>query len=61
MDSLTNTGQMPINGGHASAANGDTTFNNRTGFGGITYNNGINPTYVIIGVVALAGLYFATR
>ncbi|MCF7515972.1 hypothetical protein L3V43_20615 [Pseudoalteromonas sp. L23] len=50
---FTNTGQMPINGGHATSGNGDSVYNNHTRFGGMTYNKGI-PQWAIFAAVGVA-------
>jgi len=56
---LSNSGQMPISGGHATSGNGDTAFDSRAEFGGLNYNKGINATYLIVaGVIVLGGFLY---
>jgi len=50
---FTNTGTMPINGGAATATNGDTAFNAAAKFGGVNYKTGINPLLLLVTVVAV--------
>lgn len=51
---IANSGQMPINGGHASASNGDTMFDANGAFGGINHKNGVSP-WLLAGL-AVAGI-----
>ena len=59
---IANSGSMPINGGHASASNGDQVFDGRAEFGGIHYKTGLNPWWVVGGALVVAGLtYWAVK
>ena len=53
---LTNSGTMPISGGHATSGNGDTAFDVNSNFGGLNFSTGISPTTLVLVAVATAAV-----
>lgn len=59
--SFTNTGTMPINGGHAKSGNGDSVYNNHTRFGSMNYNKGIPQWVLYVGLGLTAFLVLSAK